>query len=335
MFTLASGKQLRIGRVIKRLKMWCGRERFTGDFLVVPVPYGVVMGLEWLMAHKAARHLHSDKLRTYVNGKWCGLPVIRSCRGKQKGNNTEASRQRAPAEQAYDIITRQVSGMWAEEAAALLRQPPRRCSSYVRAGIKVPIDLIVQQARDNTRRLNVPVQRLNLMLALHEADEAVGLRHRDERQEALCCTLIGNHPPPVNQISNQTHENTSAEEGEEESPGADAQLEYHQFDEWVVTSREQGNPRQILEVLREHRKVFPDALPAGMPPKLPYDHRTLLGPGKLPAKPAICRMSPEQLTFHKHEITKLVTNGWIGPTYSSICAPMIMVGKGDDGTGQR
>ncbi|CDJ53287.1 hypothetical protein EBH_0006860 [Eimeria brunetti] len=46
-------------------------------------------------------------------------------------------------------------------------------------------------------------------------------------------------------------------------------------------------------------------------------------------------MTPEQLQFHKQEIAKLPANGWIGPTYSPICAPTIMVDKLSDGTGER
>ncbi|CDI82850.1 OSIGBa0118P15.5 protein, related [Eimeria praecox] len=46
-------------------------------------------------------------------------------------------------------------------------------------------------------------------------------------------------------------------------------------------------------------------------------------------------MTPDQLRFHKQEIAKLSAHGWIGPTYSPICAPTIMVDKRDDGTGDR
>ena len=46
-------------------------------------------------------------------------------------------------------------------------------------------------------------------------------------------------------------------------------------------------------------------------------------------------MTPDQLTFHKQEIAKLSDNGWIGPTYSPICSPTIMVDKRDDGFGER
>ncbi|CDJ62556.1 OSJNBa0042D13.18 protein, related [Eimeria necatrix] len=46
-------------------------------------------------------------------------------------------------------------------------------------------------------------------------------------------------------------------------------------------------------------------------------------------------MTPDQLTFHKQDIDKLSDSGWIGPTYSPICSPTIMVDKRDDGSGER
>ena len=45
-------------------------------------------------------------------------------------------------------------------------------------------------------------------------------------------------------------------------------------------------------------------------------------------------MTPDQRRFHKQEIAKLSAHGWIGPTYSPICAPTIMGDKTDDGTGE-
>ena len=69
--------------------------------------------------------------------------------------------------------------------------------------------------------------------------------------------------------------------------------------------------------------------------KRPYDRHILFVPGKLPSKAALYKMSPDQLPFHQQELAKLLDQGWIGPTYSPICAPTIMVDKRDGGAGQR
>ena len=114
-----------------------------------------------------------------------------------------------------------------------------------------------------------------------------------------------------------------------------AKLEHTLFDEWITSPEAQDIPCEVAQVLHEYRAVFPDTLPKGLPPKRPHDHHTPLAPGKLPARYAIYRMTPDQLTFHKQEIAKLSDNGWIGPTYPPICSPTIMVDKRDDGSGER
>ncbi|CDJ67620.1 hypothetical protein ENH_00038840 [Eimeria necatrix] len=124
-------------------------------------------------------------------------------------------------------------------------------------------------------------------------------------------------------------------ESDEESPWPMAKLEHTLFDEWIHSTEAQDIPSEAAQVLHEYRAVFPDTLPKGLPPKRPHDHHILPAPGKLPARSAIYRMTPDQLTFHKQEIAKLSEYGWIGPTYSPICSPTIIVDKRDDGSGER
>ncbi|CDJ66789.1 hypothetical protein, conserved [Eimeria necatrix] len=53
-FTVATGEQLRIDRVVTGLTIRCGHARFSAGFFVGPVPYDLVLGLDWLMEHKVA-----------------------------------------------------------------------------------------------------------------------------------------------------------------------------------------------------------------------------------------------------------------------------------------
>ncbi|CDJ50396.1 hypothetical protein EBH_0033280 [Eimeria brunetti] len=101
---------------------WLGtNERFLGDFLVGPVPYDIVLGLDLLTEHKVAWIFQSDKLRTYVNGKWCELPVVRTAAEHAKGSRNTAMRAKSPAEQAYGLLAKKVAGMTSQGDAALLR----------------------------------------------------------------------------------------------------------------------------------------------------------------------------------------------------------------------
>ncbi|CDJ48360.1 OSJNBa0079C19.6 protein, related [Eimeria brunetti] len=301
-FTVANGAQLRIDHVVKGLTMWCGATRLAGDFLVGPVPYDLVVGLDWLTNHRVAWYFQPDKLRTYVNGQWCDLPVVRANDVKQRKGSTQGMRQRTPAEQAYDILAKQVADMTREEATALLLPPSKR---------------------------------LYAILVLPAMESNVALRLVEERQGALCCAMVEASSPNPQQQCVKAPLPPALPHDEEISPWSTAKLEYSQFDTWLTSPEAQATPRAILDVLCAHRAVFPDKLLTGLPPKRPHDHRILLVPGKLPTKSAIYRMTPEQLQFHKQDIAKLSANGWIGPTYSPICAPTIIVDKRSDGTGER
>ncbi|CDJ62306.1 hypothetical protein ENH_00012560 [Eimeria necatrix] len=193
-FTIATGAQVRIDRVVTGLTLWCGHTRFSGDFLVGPVPYDLVLGLDWLTEHKVAWYFQSDKLRTYVNGQWCELPVVRTGEATLQRDRPTVVHPRTPAEQAYEILAKKVAGMSAEEAAIFLRPPPRRYKSHAKTKAKARITSLVHQPAADTNDLRTPLHGLHLILALPKAGSVVPLRLSDEWQGALCCALIGNQP---------------------------------------------------------------------------------------------------------------------------------------------
>ncbi|CDJ64775.1 LOW QUALITY PROTEIN: hypothetical protein ENH_00080530 [Eimeria necatrix] len=300
--TIATGAQLRIDWVVTGLTLWCGHTRFSGDVLVGTVPYDLVLGLDWLTEHKVAGYFQSDKLRTYANGQWCELPVVRTGEATLRRDSPTVVHPRTPAEQAYEILAKQVAGMSAEEAAIFLHTPRSRYKSHAKTKAKARITSLVRQAAADTKDLRTPLHGLHLILALPEAGSASTA--------------------------------SVAAESDEESPWPMAKLEHTLFDE-ITSPEAQDIPCEVAQVLHEYRAVFPDTLPKGLPPKRLHDHHIILVPGKLPARSAIYRMTPGQLTLHKQEIPKLSDNGWIGPTYSPICSPTIMVDKRDDGSGER
>ncbi|CDJ50411.1 hypothetical protein EBH_0033500 [Eimeria brunetti] len=253
----------------------------------------------------------------------------------QQNGGTQGVRQRTPAEKAYNALARQKAGMTKEEATALLRPPPKRYKTPTKGRRKAVVATLIQQAMERAACIHHPFQGLYAMLALPAVETNVALRLAEERQGALCCVLVEtSHSNPQQQRITAPPASALPDE-EETSPWSTSKLEYSQFDAWLPSVEAQATPRAILDVLCAHRAVFPDKLPTGLPPKRPHDHRILLVPGKLPTKSAIYRTTPEQLRFHKQEIAKLSANGWIGPTYSPICAPTIMVHRRSDGTGQR
>ncbi|CDI82572.1 Vacuolar-sorting receptor 1, related, partial [Eimeria acervulina] len=174
-----------------------------------------------------------------------------------------------------------------------------------------------------------------MVLALPEVDESVALRIPEEQQGALCCAIISHDNPQAEAVLPAPAVDPTHATDDEDSPWPTAKLEFTLFDAGMQSSDSQYLPQEIREVLQTHRHVFPGSLPPGLPPKRPHNHRILLAAGKLPTKSALYRMTPDQLRSHKQEIIKQSSHGWIGPTYSPICAPTIVVHKRDDGTGER
>ena len=143
------------------------------------------------------------------------------------------------------------------------------------------------------------------------------------QRPALATSVVTEDVPA--QASPQAEEN-------EVSPWPSATLQCTQVDDWIQSDAALRLPPDVVAAIKDQRLLFPDLLPPGLPPKRPYAHHILLVPGKLPAKAALYKMPPDQLPFHKQELAKLLDHGWIGPTYSPICAPAIMVDKRDDGS---
>ncbi|CDI85974.1 hypothetical protein EPH_0065450 [Eimeria praecox] len=335
-FTVANGEVLHIDRFLPRLSMLCGGECFTGDFLVSPIPYDVILGIDWLVNHKVAWYFQSDKLRTYVNGRWCDLPVQRKELRPPADASTTTKPAKSTADHAYEALAQQVARMTAEEAPTLLRPPPKRYKSRHRAGPRVQIKDLLREARHNTANMEHALEGLHFIAVLPETKPDRIVHVPLERQGPLLCAIVEHHQAPVCEPRAKSADAVVSEtEDTEDSPWRTAKLTYTEFDSWSQSPAALRLPPQILTVLQQHRLLFPDSLPDGLPPKRPYGHRILLLPGKLPTKAPIYKMPPEQLAHHKKEIARLSAKGWRGPTYSPICAPTIMVDKHDDGSGER
>ncbi|CDI82851.1 hypothetical protein EPH_0011430 [Eimeria praecox] len=207
-----------------------------------PAPCDIVLGLDWLTRHKVYCYFQSDKLRTYLDGRWCELPLVRTHMAKRTEDENQVAPKRTPAEQASDLVARQVAQMTEEEATALLRSSPTRTKPRTKPGKKVPIKALIEQARANTTGLRSPLHGLNMVLALPEVDVSVALRIPEEQQGALCCAII-------------SHANTQAKEAlptpavdiphatdDEDSPWPTAKLEFALFDEWMQSPESEDLP---------------------------------------------------------------------------------------------
>ncbi|CDJ63802.1 OSJNBa0079C19.6 protein, related [Eimeria necatrix] len=309
-----------------------------------PVPYDLVVGLDWLTEHKVAWYFQSDKLRHYVNGQWCELPVVRTGEATLQRDIPTVVHPRTPAEQAYEILAKQVAGMSAEEAAIFLRPPSRRYKPHAKKKAKARITSLVRQAAADTKDLKAPMHGLHLILALPEAGPAMPLRLADEWQGALCCALIGTQPASSSWHSPSAITVAGTTESDEESPWPQAQLEHTLFDAWIHSTEAQDIPQEIPQVLHESSgwrsplastaSVAAESDEESPWPMAKLEH-TLFDEWITSPEAQDIPCEVAQITFHKQEIAKLSDSGWIGPTYSPFCSPTIMVDKRDDGSGEQ
>jgi hypothetical protein len=80
---------------------------------------------------------------------------------------------------------------------------------------------------------------------------------------------------------------------------------------------------------KEFRDVFPDELPAGLPPEREVDHKIELVPGSTPPSRPTYRLSATELAELKKQLEELVRAGFIQASKSPFGAPILFVKKKD------
>jgi RNase H-like domain found in reverse transcriptase/Reverse transcriptase (RNA-dependent DNA polymerase)/Integrase zinc binding domain/Chromo (CHRromatin Organisation MOdifier) domain/Retroviral aspartyl protease len=93
------------------------------------------------------------------------------------------------------------------------------------------------------------------------------------------------------------------------------------------TPVEPHSVRQVENLLKEYKDVFPDDLPPGLPPERSVDHKIDLEPGHSPPSRPTYRMSYSELEELKKQVTELLDKGFIQPSKSPFGAPVLFVRK--------
>ena len=114
----------------------------------------------------------------------------------------------------------------------------------------------------------------------------------------MLCALLQQHPLPTTTLTehNSAHFVTQAD-ADKDLTWPSATFQYTQFDAWIQSDTALGLPSKLLDLLKDRRLLFPNALPPGLPPKRPHDHHILLVPGKLLTKATLYKMPLDQLLF--------------------------------------
>jgi hypothetical protein len=86
------------------------------------------------------------------------------------------------------------------------------------------------------------------------------------------------------------------------------------------------------KILDEYRDVFPDELPAGLPPSRDVDHKIELVANSSPPSRPTFRMSASELVELQSQLAELTKSGFIQPSKSPFGAPILFVKKKDGTT---
>ena len=88
-------------------------------------------------------------------------------------------------------------------------------------------------------------------------------------------------------------------------------------------------PSVVLDLLQEFEDVFPDEVPAGLPPLRGIEHQIDLVPGaSLPNHPAYCT-NPEETKEIQRQVKELLDKGYVRESLSPCAVPVLLVPKKD------
>ncbi|GJP53520.1 hypothetical protein CLOM_g12679 [Closterium sp. NIES-68] len=84
-------------------------------------------------------------------------------------------------------------------------------------------------------------------------------------------------------------------------------------------------------VIRKHASIFPDDLPAGLPPERDHDHKIELEPGAQPTVWTQWSLTQPELDELRRQLDYLFEKGFVRPSTSPFAAPILFTPKKDGG----
>ena len=161
-FSVANGASMRVFEIVPNVQLELEQGTFTGDFLVAPVPYDALIGMDWLKQHKAIWDIGRGLLTLYNPGRdfHRGIQVpVKSqlLNGPQIEIKDEANHvAKDPAEEAHEAIVQELQRLSPEEAAALVRPSPKRTKGWKNLKRKINVRHLTNQS-NNQHSMKAPI----------------------------------------------------------------------------------------------------------------------------------------------------------------------------------
>ncbi|GJP82295.1 hypothetical protein CLOP_g12530, partial [Closterium sp. NIES-67] len=90
-------------------------------------------------------------------------------------------------------------------------------------------------------------------------------------------------------------------------------------------------PAKLAELIRQHADIFPNDLPARLPPERPQYHKIDLEPGAQPTIRKQWRLTQPDLTELRNQLDYLLEKGFIRPSTPPFATPILFTPKKDGG----
>lgn len=152
-FTFANSSSLVFTQGVRNLAMWTHGVCVTGDFLIGPVPFEIVIGLDWLNDKRAQWDFYTNVLTIEVATNCHQLKPRRARLAALLGG---AGERKSAADIAFEDFAADVARMRHADAAALARPANKRYKSFKNRFKRVPIKILIARARQNTQSQKSP-----------------------------------------------------------------------------------------------------------------------------------------------------------------------------------
>ncbi|KAL8273035.1 hypothetical protein Esti_003088 [Eimeria stiedai] len=270
----------------------------SGRFLVAPVSYPLILGLDWLRGLRAVWDFGHDRITVFRGSGCFNLSVVEATASDLQKllGQAETNTVRAEGKAAHADLVESLDQL-GPQASALVRKQPKRYKN------------------SKSTAKSVPIQGLTAAARTHCADSLTGQPQ---------CVMLSAAPSPAQQ---PTLEAACGGPCISKSPHSLLRISHcspnqHKVEKWLATAQQQGVHPKVVQLVVKYRGLFLDELPDGLPPPRAFDMTIATVPNATVYQKAAV-----------HVLEGYLRKKWIQTSCSPYAAPVVLVPKNGDPPG--